>query len=213
MLPLSFFARTVLCVYSIFIAAFPNITVNYFITQDKTKNKDISDIRSFWNSRIDKNELPTGFHARVIATQEYGDLLKHDITVLFDYQDLFHLNSTQMDILYQHLKYWDILRRCCGTQLSKLRANQLLNKTSNFENDFLLRSYPACEMYDLTTVERLFLNTVLSKAYPKELFLSFAESLDVIKKGICDRSENKLVSDYKKKRSNEILASVSQKSM
>jgi len=76
----------------------------------------------------------------------------HNLGPLFDYKQLFNLSDAEMRILYQHIRYWDVLRQCCGSQ----------RLVYEFDLDL---GYPACEMYNLTQVQASFLRSNLSLSY------------------------------------------------
>ena len=43
---------------------------------------------------------------------------KRGETVIFEYQNMFSLSDEQMELLLEYFHYWDILRQCCGSQMS-----------------------------------------------------------------------------------------------
>lgn len=96
-----------------------------------------------------QHEIPQTMHR-----QEFDVLLKCELDDLYAYQPIFQLNDEEMSALRGFLRYWTILRRCCGMQASKYwRA--LLHGIGN-ATDILKPTYPACEVYNLSQVEHNF---------------------------------------------------------
>lgn len=137
----------------------------FFISQDKNYHDLANDLRLL----NDSNNV-------ILYTQEYDDLILRDTSILEDYIKIFSMSKNVSSELYQHIRYWEILRRCCGYQKSALYI-KTLNKVQSFPVDykvFQTKEYPACEMYDINQVENLFLQTNLSRRFPGDLFLSYS---------------------------------------
>mmetsp|Transcript_15379 Transcript_15379/g.42564 ORF Transcript_15379/g.42564 Transcript_15379/m.42564 type:complete len:172 (+) Transcript_15379:768-1283(+) len=79
---------------------------------------------------------------------------------------LFRLSRESQDELVEYMRYWDILRRCCGKQMSgKWRNEQFpeAKQAHDYNRTEYLHSprYHGCAMYDIDRVEDLFLQTPL----------------------------------------------------
>ena len=86
--------------------------------------------------------------------------------IIYEYQQFFNIPTKLMDLVYEFMRYWDILRVCCGPQMSEDWRQALLNNTSyRPHHSHESPAYPACEMYDLDKVEELYLNSVLMKRF------------------------------------------------
>ena len=86
------------------------------------------------------------------------------VHIIYEYQQFFNIPTKLMDLVYEFMRYWDILRVCCGPQMSEDWRQTLLNNTSyRPHHSHESPAYPACEMYDLGKVETLYLNSVLMK--------------------------------------------------
>ena len=85
---------------------------------------------------------------------------KRGHTVIIEYQKYFSLSDTQKERALEYIRYWDILRVCCGKQMSADWRRQLAPsaryKTHHDKNS---SAYPACEMYNIGEVEKLLMNT------------------------------------------------------
>ena len=82
-----------------------------------------------------------------------------------EYQAILEMTDKEMDVLVEAIRYWDILRLCCGKQMSEDWRNRLYPK----QNYTLHRStqdpgYHGCEMYNISKVEENFRSTVLYTA-------------------------------------------------
>jgi len=88
------------------------------------------------------------------------------VHIIYEYQQFFNIPTKLMDLVYEYMRYWDILRVCCGPQMSEDWRQALLNNTSyRPHHSHESPAYPACEMYDLDKVEELYLNSVLMKRF------------------------------------------------
>ncbi|XP_060591151.1 uncharacterized protein LOC132746098 [Ruditapes philippinarum] len=103
---------------------------------------------------------------------------KRGHTVVFDYQQFFRLSNTQMQHAVEYLRYWDIIRLCCGKQMSADWRRHLSPKISyQPHHDPHGYAYPACEMYNITEVENL-----LIKTFVYQKFANISSLHDVIGK-------------------------------
>ena len=84
--------------------------------------------------------------------------------LVWDYQPLFQLTSFQMQQLLEYMRYWSILRQCCGMQLSADWRHYLWNDT-DWKNRWSVTSpkYPGCESHNITEVQRRIMQAHLWK--------------------------------------------------
>lgn len=89
------------------------------------------------------------------------------------YADLFELSERQLYALLHYIRYWDILRQCCGTQMSEVWRTALLKNDSRasprgsphwpgpvkFPRTSDSPAHPSCEMYELDAVEAALMQT------------------------------------------------------
>ena len=97
------------------------------------------------------HQLTTNLHVRPLAEVE-------------SYVDFFNLTEADVAAVQGYLRYWMVLRQCCGSQMS-LQFRLLLHGCTNVtikDPDSL--SYPACEVYRVNEVTRLFTRTSLYQA-------------------------------------------------
>ncbi len=182
----------------------PNVTVYYFLSQDsrhpiQTHRQDeedggVTDIRSFWaNASINKKKnegvWDTGV---VVATQELLYLVQTDVMSVFDYAAIFNLTTTQTHVLYQHLRYWDILRKCCGYQQSIHNRDLLHNRTQRYGESFVLPNYPACHIYNFNEVEEAFFSTQLAAQFKDDLYLVARSIPPHLHPGFCAAEEQNI---------------------
>ena len=129
-------------------------------------------------------------------TQRYEDLTRREVGVLLDYQKMFSLSDLDTQLLFQHMRYWMIIRRCCGSQQSYDNRLKLHNSTSPRAKAFISYDYLSCDIYDLDLVEEMFLQTNLSQRYPDDLYSANVRPTENIKKGFCRQSAEKIKAGY-----------------
>ncbi|XP_053385513.1 uncharacterized protein LOC128550453 [Mercenaria mercenaria] len=85
---------------------------------------------------------------------------KRGHNIVYEYQTFFGLSNETIQHIVEYFRYWDILRICCGLQMSSDWRNQL-SPSANYITRHGLHSpsYPACEMYNISQVEQLLINT------------------------------------------------------
>ena len=95
--------------------------------------------------------------------------------ILNDYAKIFGLTSEQHAMLTEYMRYWDILRQCCGRQMAHDWRVMLTSNATDPDAARMMPElqwkhsihdpfYPACEMYDIVRVEeRLLRSELLTK--------------------------------------------------
>ena len=116
----------------------------------------------FVTSNDELNDFP---NLRPCYIQEYPALLERDLALLRDYQAVFSLSEAQYLLLRTYMRYWQIVRKCCGFQSSCLNVLQLnpghqaeVAERRTFEQAL---DYPSCQMYNLSAVEEFLVSTTL----------------------------------------------------
>jgi len=79
-------------------------------------------------------------------------LKKRGEYLLYEYARIFQLNDAEAEMAFQFLKYWDILRICCGTQMSISWRLQLKKDSGEVH---------LCDLYNISKVEFAFMKTQL----------------------------------------------------
>ena len=75
----------------------------------------------------------------------------------------------------EYIRLWDVLRRCCGPQMSEDYRKRLYGQVTNVSATAFkpMRrgpgslAYDACEMYDVFAVERMLMKTALARRCPE----------------------------------------------
>lgn len=95
--------------------------------------------------------------------QDYETVLDENLYILRDYQRIFGMNESQYDHLRAYMRYWEVIRKCCGVQSSADHLRVLHAtvgghdaETKHLEHAFEDLDYPDCEIYNLTQVEENF---------------------------------------------------------
>jgi hypothetical protein len=111
-------------------------------------------------------------HIRIPFIAEIDVVSKRGYFIVYEYQDIFGLSDKQMEYLVEYLRYWEILRVCCGVQMSSDWRNQL-SPVSNYSqhHDPHSPAYPACEMYNISQVENLMLKTYVFQKFSQIISL------------------------------------------
>ena len=85
--------------------------------------------------------------------------------ILDDYARIFRLSAHELTELSEYIRYWTILRQCCGKQMSVDWRKMLQKHTRdghaihNHKRSMHDPNYHACEMYNIKWVERLLLQS------------------------------------------------------
>lgn len=74
-------------------------------------------------------------------------------SVTWEYQEAFSLKSKAMTYLEEYLRLWDILRECCGVQMSKHNRKRLKNEHDSFPPHSLW--VPHCDIYNTDEILKL----------------------------------------------------------
>ena len=103
-----------------------------------------------------------GHDVKYVQDKRTLDRLGHHM--VYEYQDIFGFTEEQMADLLVYMRYFTVLRQCCGDQMSDDWRQALLpedkkRKGYRPHHGAASPSFPACEMYDIDTVERLFMGT------------------------------------------------------
>eukprot|EP00931_Biecheleriopsis_adriatica_P059089 TRINITY_DN35299_c0_g1_i1.p1 TRINITY_DN35299_c0_g1~~TRINITY_DN35299_c0_g1_i1.p1 ORF type:complete len:411 (-),score=61.58 TRINITY_DN35299_c0_g1_i1:59-1291(-) len=94
------------------------------------------------------------YHLPVKYVQAMSVLERRGYFIVYDYQDIFGLTDQEIRSLVNFMRYWHVLRQCCGFQMSEdWRA--MLQRRPNYKPhwDVEASAYPACEVYDLNQIQ------------------------------------------------------------
>jgi len=94
------------------------------------------------------------------ATHSITDLKKRGMFVVNDFQSIYNLTDDDMDQVRNILRYYTVLRQCCGQQMShdwrsELQGSEFQGNKKNKQIHWNKQStvYPACQMYDIDAVQ------------------------------------------------------------
>ena len=99
--------------------------------------------------------------------QFYGKFVRCPLCEVEAYQEIFDLTTEEILQLKQYMRYWSILRQCCGSQMSKWYRAELhgCKSVSNFYTEGRT-DYHMCSLINLTAVEERFELVALYKVVP-----------------------------------------------
>lgn len=83
--------------------------------------------------------------------QEFGNLIECSLCEVDNYRKFFGLTDNEVAMLKDYMSYYEVLRQCCGWQMSKYEVKSL--NGCNMTEYFDLPEYPHCERHNLTDVE------------------------------------------------------------
>jgi hypothetical protein len=114
------------------------------------------------NRRLERTwKLPSG---SIVYAQETAAMAQRDWKVIEDYKSVFSLTDSEFAEVVDYIRLWDILRRCCGPQMSSdYRARLLRHKTYKPHRQSGNVAFDACENYDIDAVEKAFIATSLTQ--------------------------------------------------
>jgi hypothetical protein len=158
---------------------------NWNHIQDRIFTEHQDDILKRYHTDIEKR-----FNWSVQATQPPTELSHygwHHFAAV--YAHAFRLKTLQLYALVDYIRYWDVLRQCCGAQMSDDWRKTLQGKHVKTPNPAVHSpGYPACETHNLDVVEKLLVNT--------EVFRRFGTYGETIQKNLngtyCSWANNKI---------------------
>ena len=101
-------------------------------------------------------------HRSIWYVQSVAAVARRDWKIIEDYREIFDLDKEEYGAVVQFMRLWDVLRRCCGPQMSLDYRMRLYGK-KNYAPHLTSESvaWDACEMYDIDQVELQFMRSTL----------------------------------------------------
>lgn len=104
-------------------------------------------------------------------TQKYPRLLKLGVSEeVYTIAQRLRLNTTELMYLQHHIRWWSVLRQCCGPQSSKDQRMRLAGKSSG--QNIYADEHPAspkCHLYNISQVEYEVFNSFLGRMFPVDV--------------------------------------------
>lgn len=141
---------------------------------DVTQNEDGTGVLVFSTAKTRAKAIET-HHALVERGYRMGFI--QDIDTLSDigdrgmlarYTETFGLGEDDAADLNDYILHWDVLRMCCGKQMSKHWRHELLPADKRNPS---IAKHPSCGTYDIESVERGFLETRLYAEFASHMAL------------------------------------------
>lgn len=123
-------------------------TSRLFVTANSTESEDWATTRDNMQKKL---RVPIEY------VQNFDRLLLEGHAMAFDYGKLFGLDDTHTNALVSYMKYWEILRRCCGSQMSADYRDRIQGRPNHRSVDEY--GYDMCEGYDIAGIEKLIMET------------------------------------------------------
>ena len=104
----------------------------------------------------------------IAYTQFYNQLSSCSLCELPNYGSIFNLTNMELQHLQQYMRYWMILRQCCGSTMSKWYQGEILG-CPNITNNVLIEGeydFHMCSTRNLSEVEHRFSQTYLYQHVP-----------------------------------------------
>lgn len=168
-----------------------------------SRKADQADSESHWGDRelealmVMHNRVHTACIADIQRYESFIELPEREIE---SYSRLFGLSEQAKKDVFVHMKFWSILRQCCGSQASQDEllalhtSNLSLNRSLNFKHALVDYDYPACETYRLDEVEKLLFQTKLAQLFPESVVVEYHpwRSSQPIKPGWCKAERQRM---------------------
>ncbi|XP_045166869.2 uncharacterized protein LOC123530188 [Mercenaria mercenaria] len=125
-----------------------NLPSDSWIFMTSGNNQPKNDLKMIQNLN-----LTVPFIADLSMAKKLGHLM------VYKYQTISRIPDEQMQHVVEYLRYWDILRLCCGTQMSKTLQTYLINKT----HDAYRQS--SCKSHNISEIETLVMKTQIFRTF------------------------------------------------
>jgi len=166
-----------------------NIPQDTWLFTTSRSNSSSPKLRNAYNDWRSK-----GYDIRYI--QDVSLLSEREHLIALEYQSIFGLSNKNMQDIIEYLQYWDVLRRCCGMQMSRHWRAHLMPRdkvmTQQKVNGVVDSSKVSfCQGHNISSIENAFMATKLYqelKVRPKlHPMLSPSNVDDVLDGSYCSR--------------------------
>lgn len=97
-------------------------------------------------------------HVNVRYVQPLDALGTRGYYLVKDLETILAMTVHQIDLVLDYMRYWHVLRRCCGAQMSHDFRQRLLGESPSLR-DPASPDFDACEIYNVGQVERFLIKT------------------------------------------------------
>lgn len=94
---------------------------------------------------------------RIPLIADVNSVLEQGYLIVYEYQAIFGMPDDKMKHIVEYIQYWDVLRVCCGTQMSAHWRNYLFTRSQHRQNKRLTK--PECHLYNIAEVEKNLIET------------------------------------------------------
>ena len=123
------------------------------IIKDAAKKGEVSVFKSISSAKPSSriNSFPYA-----VYTQESNNLLSCSLCEVDNYKNIFNLSDEEVQHVKDYMSKYEIIRRCCGMQMSKYEVKRL--NGCNMQKYRQLPEYPNCEQHNKTDIELQYVN-------------------------------------------------------
>ena len=159
----------------------PEDTWLFATSRSNSSSSKLRNAYSDWRSK--------GYDIRYIQDLSLASEREHLIAL--EYQSIFGLTNKNMQDIIEFLKYWDVLRRCCGMQMSRHWRAHLMSRDKVLGGGVDSSKVSFCQGHNISSIENDFMATKLYqelKVRPKlRPMLSPSNVDDVLDGSYCSR--------------------------
>ena len=159
----------------------PEDTWLFATSRSNSSSSKLRNAYSDWRSK--------GYDIRYIQDLSLASEREHLIAL--EYQSIFGLTNKNMQDIIDFLKYWDVLRRCCGMQMSRHWRAHLMSRDKVLGGVVDSSKVSFCQGHNISSIENDFMATKLYqelKVRPKlHPMLSPSNVDDVLDGSYCSR--------------------------
>jgi hypothetical protein len=138
--------------------------------------------------RTDRFEPPVDYAAHLDNFADVGFQ-----TQVHEVSRLFGLTKAEEHLISHYMRWWSVLRQCCGTQSSADHRMKLHGATGYTEHHAPFSpTSPSCELYNRTAVEEELLRSPLAQGFVNSVSSGALSKDPPIKVGMCEEADAKI---------------------
>lgn len=129
----------------------------------------------------------------VLHIQKYEIFSRYPLHEIEAYTSIFNLTNDERNKLHVYMKYWNIIRRCCGSQASVDYRN-MIHGIKKRKHLFETVDFMDCSIYNITEVERLLFKTTIANRMQNGIVVEY--NRPKAQPNYCKKEKKKLYLGY-----------------